>query len=207
MKNLSVVLNVVLFIAVAVLYYLHFSSNDMQNAKSEVSGNSEIVDSNIVFVNSDSIVANYDYIKDKQTELEKKSIKLDTEYKNRAQGLQTEFNNYQQNSANLTIGQARAVEEDLMKKQQNLKLYEQSLMQELAGEEAKISQELYDQVSRVVASYGKNNNVQMVVKFNQGSDVLFANEGLDITNEVIQLLNEDYKNGVTASVVDSTKVK
>jgi len=206
-KNLSVVLNVVLFIAVAVLYYLHFSSNDMQNAKSEVSGNSEIVDSNIVFVNSDSIVANYDYIKDKQTELEKKSIKLDTEYKNRAQGLQTEFNNYQQNSANLTIGQARAVEEDLMKKQQNLKLYEQSLMQELAGEEAKISQELYDQVSRVVASYGKNNNVQMVVKFNQGSDVLFANEGLDITNEVIQLLNEDYKNGVTASVVDSTKVK
>lgn len=205
MKNLSVVLNVGLLVAVAVLYYLHFSSSDMPNAKSEVSGN-KIVDSNIVFVNSDSIVVNYDYIKDKQTELEKKSIKLDTEYKNRAQGLQTEFNNYQQNSSNLTMGQARAVEEDLMKKQQNLKLYEQSLMQELASEEAKISQELYDQVSRVVAAYGKNNNVQLVVKFNQGSDVLFANEGLDITNEVIQLLNEDYKNGVATSNSDSTKV-
>ena len=207
MKNLSVVLNVVLLIAVAVLYYLHFTSSDMGNAKNEVSGNNTIVDSNIVFVNSDSIVANYDYIKVKQKELENKSIKLDTEYKNRAQGLQSEFNNYQQNSSNLTMGQARAVEEDLMKKQQNLKLYEQSLMQELANDEAKISQELYDQVSRVVADYGRSNNVQLVVKFNQGSDVLFANEGLNITNEVIQLLNEDYKNGVSTSNADSTKVK
>jgi len=206
-KNLSVVLNVVLLIAVAVLYYLHFTSSDMGNAKNEVSGNNTIVDSNIVFVNSDSIVANYDYIKVKQKELENKSIKLDTEYKNRAQGLQSEFNNYQQNSSNLTMGQARAVEEDLMKKQQNLKLYEQSLMQELANDEAKISQELYDQVSRVVADYGRSNNVQLVVKFNQGSDVLFANEGLNITNEVIQLLNEDYKNGVSTSNADSTKVK
>jgi len=38
---------------------------------------------------------------------------------------------YQAGANNLTIGQARALEEDLQKKGQNLQLYEQSLQQQI----------------------------------------------------------------------------
>ncbi|MDH5474850.1 MAG: OmpH family outer membrane protein [Cyclobacteriaceae bacterium] len=207
MKNLSGILNVVLLIAVAILYFLHFSSKDNEVVDAEGSSVNRIENATIVYVNSDSVVSNYEYIKDKQAELEGKSRKLDTEYKNRAQGLQAEFNNYQQNSSNLTMGQARAVEEDLLKKQQNLKLYEQSLMQELANDEAKIGQELFNKVSKVVAEYGKENDIHIVVKYNQGSDILYANEGMDITNDVIKLLNDEYKNGSIETPSDTTNVK
>lgn len=207
MRKLSIILNVVLFVAVAVLYFLHFSSKEAENASSDITTESRIENATIVYVNSDSVVSNYDYIKDKQAELEGKTRKLDAEYKNRAQGLQAEFNNYQQNSSNLTMGQARAVEEDLLKKQQNLKLYEQSLMQELANDEARIGQELYDQVSKIVADYGKENNIHIVVKYNQGSDILYANDGMDITNDVIELLNAEYKNGSEETSSDSTNVE
>lgn len=206
MKNLSIVLNIVLLVAVAVLYVLHFSSKDSKSESTVVEG-AKVENSTIVFINSDSVVANYNYIKDKQVELESKSQKLDTEYKNRAQGLQSEINNYQQNASNLTMGQARAVEEDLMKKQQNLKLYEQSLMQELANDEAIISKELFDKVSEVVSKYGAENNIHLVMKYNQVSDVLYANEGMDITDKVIELLNSDYAENDESSVSDTTAVK
>ena len=149
MKNISTVLNVVLLVAVAGLYYLHITGNN-DKQQNDVTEAGLVENPSIVYVNSDSIVANYQYIKDKQGELEAKSTKLDAEYKNRAQGLQNEINNYQRNANNMTIGQARAVEEDLVKKQQNLQLYEQSLTQEMMGEQSKINKELYDKVSSFV---------------------------------------------------------
>ena len=158
----------------------------------------------IVYINSDTLLAKYDYIKDQQEALKEKTEKLNAEYKNRAQGLQTEFNNYQKNGANMTIGQARAVEEDLMKKQQNLKLYEQSLGQELMNEEGKINQELYDKVSNFLKQYGEKNELHMVVKYNPGSDVLYANGSMDITEAVLEGLNLEYNSVDTES--DSTKV-
>ena len=203
MKNVSIVLNVILLVAVSILYYLHFSKGESEQSLS--SGETvKIEDAMLVYVNSDSIVANFDFIKDKQKELEAKGKKLDAEYKNRAQGLQTELNNYQQNASSLTIGQARAVEEDLMKKQQNLRIYEQSLMQELANDEARIAQELYSYVSKAVADYGQENNIQVVVKYNQGSDILYANAGMDITNAIIDRLNSNYENGNLEAGVETS---
>ena len=205
MKNISGVLNIVLLVAVAGLYYMQFSGGSSDETEGTKKEGVMVENSTIVYINSDSLLANYDYIKDQQEVLKEKSEKFNTEYKNRAQGLQIEFNNYQQNSTNMTIGQARAVEEDLMKKQQNLKLYEQSLGQQLVNEEGKINQELYDKVSTFLKQYGEKNELHMVVKYNPGSDVLYANNGMDITNDVLEGLNAEYNNAEVAEA-DTTAV-
>ena len=69
--------------------------------------------------------------------MEAKTKKIEQEYRNRAQGLQNEITAYQRNVTNMTLGQVKAVEEDLGKKQQNLQMYQQSLSQQLMEEEAK----------------------------------------------------------------------
>lgn len=201
MKNISVILNVVLLVAVAGLYYLQFSN--VAPEEQTTSKDAMTVDNpSIVYINSDSLLVNYDFIKDQQQILREKSEKLNAEYANRAQGLQTEFSNYQKNGSNMTIGQARAVEEDLVKKQQNLKLYEQSLGQQLANEESKFNQELYNKVSSFLKQYGEDHKFHMVVKYNPGSDVLYANNGMDITKAVLEGLNAEY----SSQEADSTTV-
>jgi len=40
--------------------------------------------------------------------------------------------------------------------------------------------------------YGDKNNLQLVLTYSRGSDVLYANEGLEITDEVIEGLNAAY---------------
>ncbi len=208
MKNLLLVLNFVLIVSVGTLYYLQFFKDSPGESES-LSKSKNLSDYRIVYINADSVLANYDYFEDAQAQLEEKGKKLEAEYQNRAQGLQNEVNNYQRTVSNLTIGQAKAIEEDLVKKQQNLRLYQESLTQQLLKEENEVNKELYDQVTAYLKEYSKQNNVDLVVKYNQGSDILFASDSLDITQTVIEGLNLAYANPETDTDValDTTTTK
>jgi len=210
-NNVSIVLNVVLLIAVAVLYVLHFSNNSAQGEQSEVSGGS--LSSNnlsIAYVNSDSLLSKYDFFKDLEVKLIAKRDKLNSEYQNRAEGLQREISNFQNTAGNMTMAQARAVEEDLRKKQQNLMMYQEQLGQQLMGEEQKMNSDLYDKVADYLNDFSSSRNLQIVLTYTKGSGVLYANDSLDITNQVLLGLNDAYKtemNGGTTAKSDTTKTK
>ena len=190
MKNLSLVLNAVLLVAVAVLYYFTFKSSGSSSASTTTAA---VGDVSIAYINSDSVLKYYDFLKDNKVVIEEKSKKMDTDFRNRAQSLQSEITAYQRNVSNLTIGQAKALEEDLTKKQQNLQLYQQSLSQELMNDEAKLNQELYKRITDYLKIYSEQNGFQYVFKFDPSSDVLFGNKALDITDAVVKGLNEAYQ--------------
>src|SRR5688572_21515769 len=143
MKDLSLILNAVLLVAVGVLFYLHFSGGKAASGGSGTSVSGVPGELKIAYINSDSILQNYDYLKANRVTLEEKTKKIEQEYRNRAQGLQNEITAYQRNVSNMTLGQVKAVEEDLGKKQQNLQMYQQSISQQLMQEESKLNKELY----------------------------------------------------------------
>jgi outer membrane protein len=190
MKNLPIGLNILLLIAVGVLYFLHFSNKGNSGSTDSASAPGSI---SIAYINADSVLKHYEFLKDNKVVLEAKTSKMDSDFRNRAQSLQGEIDAYQRNASNYTIGQARALEEDLTKKQQNLQMYQQSLSQELMGEEAKLNKELYDRITNFLKTYGKENGIQAVFKFDPSSDVLFGAEALDITATVVKGLNDAYK--------------
>lgn len=196
MKNLSLILNGVLAVAVIYLYILHFSGGKAaeNGGTSQEGAFTTGPVPKIAYVNSDTLLANYDYFKDKSAELEEKASKLQAEYESRAKGLQNEISTFQQNAGQMTMNQARAVEEDLRKKQQNLMQYQQNLSGQLMEEENKVNEELYQNVSEYLEQYGKDKDFKIVLTYTKGSGVLYADDSLDITQEVIAGLNEHYKN-------------
>lgn len=209
MKNLSIVLNVVLLIAVGVLYFLHFSKSETVavSGSDETARTEQLGSLPIAYVNSDSLLSKYEYFKDKAEELEAKRVKLEAEFNNRAQGLQGEITTLQRTAQNMTMAQAKAAEENLMKKQQNLMQYQQSLQQELIREETKVNNELYDKVSNYLQDFGKQNNFQLVLTYTKGSGVLYADDSLNITNQVINGLNDEYKNPSASESSDTTETE
>lgn len=205
MKNLSLALNGILLIAVIILYYLHFSGTSNNNA-SIASGPSNL---KVAYINSDSVLKYYDYFKVNRERLEAKGKKLDADLRNRAENLQKDIESYQRNLSNLTIGQAKAIEEDLGKKQQNLRLYQESLSQEMMVDEGKMNQDLYAKITAFLKKFGQERGLQVVLKFDPSSDLLFGGDSLDITQDVIKGLNEDFKAESSAAPVanDTTKKK
>jgi outer membrane protein len=189
MKNISLILNGILIVAVGILYFLHFSGKK----SGTVSSISPPSDLKIAYIKSDSVLKHYDYFKEMRTILEAKGKKLDQDLQNRGQSLQNEITSYQRNISNLTIGQAKALEEDLGKKQQNFRLYQQSLEQELANDQNKLTEALYGRITAFLKKYSEGSGLQVVFKFDQSSDVLFGGPGIDISQDVIKGLNDDYK--------------
>ncbi len=189
MKNISLILNGILIVAVGILYFLHFSGKK-SGSVSSVSAPSDL---KIAYIKSDSVLKHYDYFKEMRTILEAKGKKLDQDLQNRGQSLQNEIASYQRNISNLTIGQAKALEEDLGKKQQNFRLYQQSLEQEMSNDQNKLTEALYGRITAFLKKYSEGSGLQVVFKFDQTSDVLFGGPGIDISEDVIKGLNDDYK--------------
>ena len=206
MKNLSLILNIILFVAVAVLYYLHFSSKSHAVVEGSSASASDL---KIAYINSDSVLKYYEFFKINKEKLESKGKKLDQDFRNRAQSLQNDISAYQTNVGSMTIGQAKAVEEDLGKKQQNLQLYQRSLEQEIMTEQSKMNEELYAKITAYLKQYGEEKGLEVVLKYDPTSDLLYGGKTIDITQDVIAGLNEAFKVDSTkpATKADSTATK
>lgn len=209
MKNLSLALNVVLIFAVGFLYYKQFSGAPAAAQKSGNDSTSVFTDVSIAYVNSDSLLAKYNYMNDIQDQLDKHQAKLEKEYQNRAEGLQNEIEDFKRTANTMTIAQAKAQQQNLQQKQQNLYQYQQSLSQQLAEHQADLTNKLYDKVAEYLKGYGKKHNLQVVLTYTKGSGVLYANDSLDITNAVVEGLNKEYngENGKGESKADTDSKK
>lgn len=201
MKNISIVLNAVLVVAVGVLFYLQFAKPGT-DAESQGTNPAGPV-GKIAYIRMDSLMKNSELVKNSETQLTQKGEKLQAELRNRAMGLQSEIDNYQRTRGNLTISQDRAIAEDLTKKQQNLQLYEQRLGQDLMNEQAKLSKDLYDELTAYLKKYSEERGIEVVLKLDPSSDMLYGTGTLDITQDVVTGLNDLYKAGKSAAKPDS----
>ncbi len=199
MKNISLLLNGVLIIAVAFLYYLHFSSS-VGSTTATTSSNApkgsaaQQASKRIVFVNTDSLSQKYEYYKDAQKELQEKQGKLDTELGGRLRALQNEAVDFQKKAATMTQEQGQQAEQLLMRKQQDLEQYRTRLGQQLAEEQQNKNREIFESIAKYLEKRNANSQYDYVIGYTRGNPtVLFANGSLDISKEVIEELNKEYK--------------
>ena len=203
-KNLSLILNVVLLIAVAVLYFLFFKERNMNSGSSDISQDSSknvttpILPKGaekIVYINLDSLQEKYEYVKKLNKDLEYKTAADRAKMEGRAKQFQDEYIKFQQEvqSGGITEEQAYGKQAELQKKQQELEQIEQRLTTEYA-EQAKKAQETYiNTLNDFLKRKSKEHNYSFVLGYLRGGQVVFANDSLNITNIVVEGLNKEYK--------------
>ncbi len=148
----------------------------------------------IVYVNSDSLLTKYEYFKDLKVKLDAKSKTAQEDMGAKQQAFQREVAQYQQQQNTLPADQRAATEQRLARKQQELQAYQQNAGAALQGEQATEQEKLYNKVADYLKIYAKSKGFKMVLTYSKGnSAILFADESLDITSEVIKGLNEAYK--------------
>ncbi|HWV28100.1 MAG TPA: OmpH family outer membrane protein [Dyadobacter sp.] len=204
-NNTSLIWNVVLSLAVAVLFFLHFSSKS-SDAGAAADG-AVVAGRRTVYVQVDSLLKNYDFFKDTRKELENKNFQLENELTTKGRSLQNEVAFFQQRAATMTPEQARSTEAQLMKKQQDLMAYRDQSAQALGQEEAKKNEELYKNIRSYIDKYNKENGYEYVLGYSLGGGILFANPSLDVTQKIIDGLNKEYKNAGKPAAADTTKKK
>nr|MBC7614395.1 OmpH family outer membrane protein [Pseudopedobacter sp.] len=153
-----------------------------------------VISNSIVYVNSDSLLNNYQYFKELKTKFEGKSKKADADLKDKGAAFQREVAAYQQGANTMSADQRSQTEQRLARKQQELQVYQQNAGTALQNEEAQENEKLYDKVAEYLKKHAKENGYKMVLTYSKSnSAILFADESLDVTKEVIKGLNEAYK--------------
>lgn len=193
-NQISLILNVVLLFAVAVLYYLHFSTSSPTSSSS--TGTSSVpAGQQVVYINTDSLVLNYDYVTDLQKDLEERRNNAEKQLVLKQRQFQQEAESFQKRfSAGLmTENEAKNTQTTLLQKEQTLRIEEQNLAAGLMETERKLNAQWLDSVITYLKDYNKDKNYQFILGYQKGGTILLSNDKLDITNEVLKGLNERYK--------------
>ncbi|AKD04754.1 OmpH family outer membrane protein [Pontibacter korlensis] len=160
----------------------------------DVASESAAGTSEIVYVNSDSLLANYEYFKDVRTRLQTKAEQKEKDLRTQAESFQKEVQRFQQNAAGMTQQQAQATEQRLMQKQQQLQALQQSSGNELMTEESEEMKKIYDRVEEYLKQLSQEEGYKMVLTYQRGnSAILYGDSTLDITERVVSALNKTYE--------------
>ena len=189
-NNTSLIWNIVLTLAVAVLFFLHFSSKS--DTGIAVADGGVVSGRRTVYVQVDSLLKNYDFFKETKKELENKNFQLENELNTKGKSLQNEVAFFQQKAQTMTPEQARSIEAQLMKKQQDLVAYRDQAAQSLQQEEGKKNEQLYKNIRAYMEKYNKENGYEYVLGYSLGGGILFANPSLDVTQKIIDGLNKEH---------------
>lgn len=189
-NNTSLIWNVILTLAVAVLFFLHFSGKKDQAV---VPGSPEaLAGRKIVYVQVDTLLNNYEFFKDARKEFENKRYQMEADLNNKGKSLENEIAFFQQKAPTLTQEQGRSIEAQLMKKQQDFVQYRERAAQQLAKEEADKNEELYNYIHDYIEKYNKENKYEFVMGYTRGGGILFADSSLNVTQKVLDGLNKTY---------------
>ncbi len=183
-----------LMLAAAIVSCNNQSANKGTTKTSADSTEQGASDGKIVYINSDSLLANYQYFKDMQVKLQQDAQKAQAELQAKGNAFQREVAEYQKSAATMSAEQRQSTEERLARKQEELGKFNQNANQSFANNEAQEQEKLYNKVSDFLKAHAKEKGYKFVLTYSKGNPgVLFADESLEITKEVLAGLNEAYK--------------
>lgn len=199
MKKGSLIINAVLLVAVAVLYILHFTGNKKTTPSSSIVENLDpektIDGSNlkIMYVNSDSISEHYQLAIDLQDKFEADNKVREQKLQSKQSNLERAYRAYEKNVMTMTTRERGIEEERIQGMQQSLMQEQQELSQLAQIQQANMINEIFDSLDVFFKEYAGGKDVDLVLAYQKGSGVLYANKKFDFTNEAIQAMNERYK--------------
>lgn len=151
-------------------------------------------DLKIAYVEVDSIMSQYQFCKEYSLILQKKSQNIQNTVNQKEQALRAAAANFQQKLQQnaYTREQAEAINANLIKQQNDLQALQNRLGNDFQNETEKFNSALRDSIQHFLAKYNKDKKYALILS-KAGDNILYADQGYDITTEVIAGLNKAYK--------------
>ena len=193
MKNLQLVANVFFLIAISVLFYLYFSSSSNNEAsKGIVTPKIELKSSKLVYINTDSLWENYDYVKEIKKVLASQRSQAEAEFAQKYQALANEEQNFREIAQRLSEEEGIKQQQELLLKEQKLGEFRDQMQEKLMKSEQDKNEQITKNITDYLRIAYQNTPYNYILGYTRGGGILFAHDSLDITKEVIKGLNQNH---------------
>lgn len=196
MKDKSMILSVIAIVAVIILGILQISGGckSSSNNCAAVADSVTAAPGSIVYFNFDRVVNEYDYANELGDATEKKIKGITDEVTRRGNQLQNQINTFQNqvNKNELTSFQIQRKSQELQEKQQKFEEYYQQQQQIVAEERATTLNKIGNAIFEYIQKYNETKHFGLIITNQGNANVAAGDAGLDITDEIISGLNEEY---------------
>ncbi|MBR2163219.1 MAG: OmpH family outer membrane protein [Bacteroidales bacterium] len=195
MKNTSLILSIISLVAVVVLGILSLSNGGKET---EVLTEGEAVEAaaagDIVYVDLDRILMEYDMANDLRSVVETKVQNIQAEVNRRGKKLENDVVEFQNkiDKGLMTRSVAEAQSQKLQQQEVEFNNYAAQKQQEIQEEQVVMMNQLGDAIQTYIEKYNEEKQYAMILTNSGGAPVITANKTLDITDDVLAGLNEEY---------------
>lgn len=184
--------NTIVMIAAGLLMLCTTACNN--NTKENPNATAPVVSENglkIAYIDTDTLLAKYQYAIDMQKEMEAYTEKQRSYGQQQVDAFQRDYNNYLQNGSTMTLTQQQQKEAELKTRAEKMQTLEQELMAKIADKQNAETLKIMNAIYAFVREYNEANQKFDVILTKQAT--LYMNSGMDITNEIVEGLNAEYK--------------
>jgi outer membrane protein len=202
MKNLSLVLNAILVVAVVILYYMQFSESKSVNEEivdetltTEVESPIEVekIQSKIGYLNVDYLQENYKLYSELINKLKGREKKYEKELSTKSAAFEKKVMEFQKKAPTMTQFEGQTRQKELADEEQKLYKMRDDFALKFQNEEAKLNNEFQKNVKDFIKEFNEKSDYNIIIGASQvGNLVLDYNEGINITSEIVKGLNEKY---------------
>ena len=149
----------------------------------------------IVFVQIDSLVNQYDMFNDLKSELESKAQTIQSDLTKRSRTFENDVKDFQQKVQKglITRSQAETQQQQLAMREQDLQNYANQKQVEMQEEEQVLYRRVFDALNSYLVKMNQEKGFAMIISTNSATNtILLGDSGLDITKMVVAGLNDEY---------------
>lgn len=197
MKNISLILNAILFLLVGVLFYLQFSNKNKSGVTQQVikTDGKSIKVPQIAYIDIDSLQTNYEFFKKGIKDLEAAQAASESELNRKAAAFQTEYQKFIEKvqSQNITQEEGAAMEEKLAYKKQEIEMRSQQLDEQFAQKSQKFDEEFKQKVVDYLIKYNADGRYSYILPYVRSAiNIMYVDKSYNITDEIIKGMNDEY---------------
>lgn len=199
MKKFLPVLNIVIALAVVVLFVLFFTQKKGVSHKDNVLADSSGIELSadglsIAWVDMDTILKSYDMYFDYLAELESTSKRLEAELSAKSKKFEKEAMEFQDKVQKglVTRSQAQELQNTLAGKEQELYRLRDEMSAKIGEEQQVKLRQIHNSIAEYIKEYNIDKGYHIVFSYSFGGQLLYGHPALNITKDVLQGLNAKY---------------
>ena len=151
--------------------------------------------SQLVYVDINKMVEGYDRTQKEREAFNAKVSTMQANVDSLMAGWQNELKVYEKERSGMTAKELELKQELLQNRQQQISNYQQAIQKQIQEEDQKMTQTVINDINDYVKEYGERHGYRLIFGASGSGNIMYAQEGADLTDRVLEGLNEDYNGG------------
>jgi outer membrane protein len=147
----------------------------------------------IAYVDSNKLVNGYQGMLDARQVYQKKASAWKANIDTLTNEIQQQIFKYEKESPSMTTKERELSKELIRTKQKQLSDYQQAINNQAQQEDSKMTADVMSQINAHIKKHGEVNHYRIILAATEYGNLAYADDVLDITDDILNGLNKEYK--------------